>query len=394
MSLNTMTVKQAAPLITAIYNQMALGAAPANIDPSDYVSLASTIKRQDPDLIMGAITQLWGRTIFSTRPYSAQLAPLMLDMDGWSLAQRKINYLSRLPSDNAAYKYPVAYDATQTGNPTGDGLSVDMYKQAKDKVIETVFYGAETWGTHRTSYRDQLRPAFDDPADLVRFNAGAVQEIANDRATWADGFIRGVMLYAMGTWLDNAEQVVHLCTEYRNSKGGDGPAYGYCMDNYPDFIRWVYARIGSIKALMEERNTLYTKQPAGIPQGWALLRHTPADRLRVYMIADHLEHMRTEVRAVTYNERLLDLGKVDPITYWQSAVALDAISVTVEGSPVDAPHVLGVMFDREALGVARFDERTFTTPFNGDGEYYNTFFKELWKNRFDPSEKAVVLALD
>lgn len=388
MALTRMAVVQAKPLIDAVLANLNGGTVHPINNAEDYVSAASRVNSHDPDQVMGAITQLWGRTIFSVRPYSSMLQSLVFDTDAWSLAERKINYVSRLPSDNQAWKYPVTADAAQTQNPLGDGLSVDQWRINKDKVYETAFYGAGTWGTHRTTFRDQLRPAFRDPEELVRYNSAAVQHVQNDRETWAEAFIRGIMLAAINAAAAAEEHCIHLITEYVAITGETAADVLSDPAVYPEFVRWMYGRIAAIKRNMAERNTMYTTQPDHLPAGMGILRHTPADRLRMMFIAQRLDDMRARVLSTTYNPDLLDLGDVTPVNYWLNPSQPEDIDA------VGDVAVMGIMFDRDALGVMPTAERTYTTPFNADGEYYNTFFKEVWKNRRDLSEKFVVLCLD
>lgn len=391
MPITDMVVKQAKPLIDAVLANLNGGAIPqTGVDMEDYVSAASTVNSHDPDQVMGAITQLWGRTIFAVRPYSSMLAPLVFDADAWSLAERKINFVSRLPSDNDAWKYPVTRDNTQTGNPLGDGLSVDQYRINKDKVFETAFYGAETWGTHRTTFRKQLRPAFRDPEELVRFNSAAVQNVQNDRETWAEAYMRGIINATIFKAASTQARVVHLSSEYADETGTNVEDVGGNPLVHADFVRWAYARIAKVKGLMAERNTLYTDQPQGLPEGMGILRHTPADKLRMMFNQEFVEQMRARVLSNTYNPDMLNLGDIIPVNFWLNPDRPLTVSAGAQGS---VPAVVGIMFDRDALGFARMDTSVYTTPFNADGEYYNTFFKEVWKNRQDLSEKFVVFCI-
>lgn len=398
MALTKMTVQQAKPLIDAVLANLNGGTLSLTANVEDYVSAASRVNSHDPDQVMGAITQLWGRTIFATRPYNSMLAPLVFDTDAWSMAERKINFVSRLPANNAAWEYPVTRDNSQTSNPMGDGLSVDMYKISKDKVYETAFYGAQTWSTSRTTFRDQLRPAFRDPEDLVRFNAAAVQNVQNDRETWAEAYIRGLLNAAIVAAVKDggANHIINLCSEYAAAVTGiDDPAQALTdPDIYPEFIRWMYGRISEVKALMAERNTLFTTQPADLPAGMGILRHTPADRLRMMFNHGFVEAMRSRVLSTTYHPELLNLGDITPVNYWLNPDnPLEAVAGP-DNLNDGALNVVGIMFDRDAFGVMPTNERVYTTPFNADGEYYNTFWKTMWKNRQDLSEKFVVFTLN
>lgn len=393
MPITNMVVKQAKPLIDAVLANLNGGIIPQTaVNMEDYVSAASTVNSHDPDQVMGAITQLWGRTIFAVRPYSSMLAPLVFDTDAWSLAERKINFVSRLPSDNDAWKYPVTRSTRpESEDQLGDGLSVDQYRINKDKVFETAFYGAETWGTHRTTFRKQLQPAFRDPEELVRFNSAAVQNVQNDRETWAEAYMRGIINATIVKAANTPARVVHLVTEYVDNTGAEEGAVNADPLVHADFVRWVYARIAKVKGLMAERNTLYTDQPEGLPEGMGILRHTPADKLRMMFNQSFVDEMRTRVVSNTYNPDMLNLGDIIPVNFWLNPNLPLTVSA---GNLGNVSVVVGIMFDRDALGFARMDTSVYTTPFNADGEYYNTFFKEVWKNRQDLSEKFVIFCLD
>jgi len=57
-------------------------------------------------------------------------------------------------------------------------------------------------------------------------------------------------------------------------------------------------------------------------------------------------------------------------------------------------NIFGVMFDRDALGIASVYEASYLTPFNTRGEYWNNDYHDVFKTRFDMTEKAVLLLLD
>ena len=57
-------------------------------------------------------------------------------------------------------------------------------------------------------------------------------------------------------------------------------------------------------------------------------------------------------------------------------------------------NLVGVIFDRDALGYTVVDETALNTPMNARGLYYNSVytFTDRWYN--DQSEKGIVLLLD
>lgn len=405
-----MNIVQAGQLVAAIYKQVTGQTAPAPLDLGSYISVATTALQTGWDRVMNAVSQLMYDTIFAVRPYTGSFTDMAFDANAWGNATRKISYASRVPSNNGAYEYPAAYDASVTANPTGDGESVDMYQINKDKVVQTAFYGESTYEYHRTRFLRQLETAFTGPEQLASYNAAAVQALNNDREGWAESMRRGLLIngiasLASTTFLER--RVVHLVTEYNAATGSEFTLTDIRQPaNYAPFMRWVYGRMGEIRDQMRELNTMYTTQLSQLTNaGYAILRHTPNEKMRIKITSAELHHLRASVLSTTYNAEYLSLDGVESVPYWQSPGTPDTITakptyndrtgnehtpneaVTIEG-------IFGVMYDADWIGCANVRSSNYVTPFNPKGEYWNDFYKEVWRTRFDMTEKAVLLLLD
>ena len=402
--MNDMTIAQAGAIVAAVYKQATGQAVPAPLDLASYISVATTAIKSGKDALMNALSQMWGETVFAVRPYSGAFTDMEFSTTRWGNADRKISYASRIPGSNQAYDYPVAYDASESP-ATGDGESVDMYKINKDKIIQTVFYGRSTYAYHRTRFLNQLETAFRSPDELLRYNAAAVQALANDREGWAESMRRGLLINAIG-YLADEGRCVQLLTEYNTATDQSLDAETVRQPaNYAPFMRWVYGRLGEIKDRMRENNTLYTTQLTELTTaGYQILRHTPDDRLKIKMLSSELHHMRASVLSTTYNADYLNLDGVEGVAYWQTPTYPDVVQVKPVftkadgtqdqlGSAITQENVLGIMYDEDFVGCTKIRDNVYTTPFNPNGEYWNDFYKEEYKTRFDVTEKAVLLLL-
>ena len=400
-----LNVQQAGAIVAAIYKQATGQAVPAPLDLSDYISVATTAIKAGWDKLFNAISQMWGETVFAVRPYTGSFVDMEFSTTRWGNADRKISYASRIPGTNAAYDYPVAYDSTEVSNPTGDGVSVDMYKINKDKPVQTVFYGRSTYSYHRTRFLNQLETAFRSPDEMIRYNAAAVQALSNDREGWAESMRRGLIVNAMGYLADEGRSI-NLLTLYNQDTGLELTAETVRQPaNYAPFMRWVYAKMGEIKDRMRENNTLYTTQLTSLTNaGYHILRHTPADRLKIKMLSSELHHMRASVLSTTYNADYLNLDGIEGVPYWQTPtypayVNVKPVYMGADGAEaqldtaVSQDNILGIMYDEDFVGCTKIRDNVYTTPFNASGEYWNDFYKEEYKTRFDVTEKAVLLLL-
>ena len=176
-----MTFKQAATLLNSIQQQATGQSAMVATDIRSFISCATTTLATGYDPVINAINQVLTRTIFSTRPYSRKFKGLEKTESQWGNHVRKLNIADKPISDDDRYKWPVAFDATQTSNPLGNGQSVDQYVINKPEILQTNFYGANVWEDWYTIFKDQLDNAFTGPEQFARFNAMHMTERENDR---------------------------------------------------------------------------------------------------------------------------------------------------------------------------------------------------------------------
>lgn len=406
--MQTPDISQVSAVLASLYQQVTGLAVPAPLDLSGFISVASTLLGLGMDKIHNALWNMVGETIIAVRPYRGKFADMEFQTTEWGIVDRKVSYLSKLPADNAAWKYPVTYDATQTP-ASGDGLSVDMFKINKDKVIQCAFYGRETYAYTRTRFLHQLETAFRGPEEMTRFLAGAVTSLDNDRELWKESMRRGMLINAIGALYDENQtgRIVHALTEYNAETGLSLTATTVRQPaNFDPFVKWVYARMGDIKAVMEQDNICFTTQLASYPSGYGVLRHTDSGNLRIKMSAPFINRMRAGVLANTYNPEMLSLDGVEPVAYWQDPANKEQVQVKPvytaaatgqqyqPASAVTVSDILGIMYDKDFLGCSNIRSRVYTTPFNTEGEYWNDSYKEEYKTRFDMTEKAVLFLLD
>ena len=111
-------------------------------------------------------------------------------------------------------------------------------------------------------------------------------------------------------------------------------------------------------------------------------RFTPADRLHLVLLSDFDKAANVFLNSDVYHKELVSLPQgVETVPYWQGSGVdysfgeISKIDVkTSSGDVVQADGILGVMFDREAVGIANLDRRV-TTNYNPKAEFYTNFYK-------------------
>lgn len=402
--MNTFDIKQVSTIVNSLVQQMTGQTSQTVIsNAADFAAVAQVLLQTGRDPIINAISQVFSRSIFSYRDYNAPLNDLYMDAPRWGNAVRKLSPVAMDAVDNQEFKWPVAYDPTQTP-PMGNGQSVDHYKISKQDVLQTNFYGSATYAQRYTIFKDQFDVAFQGPEEFGRFTAMLAAERKNDRESYKESLARGLQAVLIGALIDegNTLRVVHLLTEYNAATGlslTDRTVYQ--PDNFAPFMRWAYARIAVLGRMFAQRSEAYQT----VITGKTILRHTPARDLRIAIFAPVLEQMRSMVLSTTFNDEYLKQAVVEEVNFWQSMDAPDSINVVpvytdsagaikTASAAVVQDKIFGLVHDRAAIGYSDVDNWAAVTPLNIDGGYWNEAHHTRFKSMLDNTEKAAVLILD
>ena len=407
-NVNTSLVNQAGTILTSLVKQATGQTVITPTNSAEFVSVATTVLKEGVDPIIHALSQMWGRTIFSQRPYTRRFNGLEMDMQRWGNATRKMSVADKPVEDDARFAWPVGYNANQTP-ASGDGKSVDMYALNKPDVLQTNFYGQSVYENSYTIFRDNLDIAFTGPEEFMRFVSMVGQNRADKLEQYRETIGRGLLANYAGALLAEAQasRVVHLLTEYNTLTNQQLTAQTvYQPDNFTPFMRWVYAKIRSLMELMRERSQMFQTVINAKP----IMRHTPPDRLKLYMYAPAMEMVKAMVASETFHDDLIRYTDYESVTFWQSIEKPDSISVNPvytgtdgdvktkvgEGrsAGVEQAGILGIMFDEDALGYAQVNAWNQLTPFNAKGGYWNDFDHVNFRTMQDMTEKGLILLLD
>lgn len=392
-SVNEMGFNQVAATLNAIQQQVTgqTEITPIN-NTQDFISVAQTTLRSGYDPVLNAISQMVSRTIFATRPYSRKFKGIFVDNAAYGGHVRKINYVDLPAVDDDGYKLT-------------DEASIDMYEVRKPKVVQTNFYGYNTFSDFVTRFRDQLQVAFTGPEQLGEFWANLMVEWTNKHEQFHESMARTALLNFIGGKLaGDASNVIHLLTEYKAFTGNDALTAQtiYQPENYKAFVQWMYARIAVLTNMMTERSI---KFHTNLDNDRVIMRHTPLSDQRVYLYAPARYQTQMMALADTYHDNFLTLADNETVNFWQNIDEPDSIAITPtylrpsgvvqpNDAAIEQANVIGVIFDREAVGISTYAEEMSVTPYNSRGKYWNIWssFTDRYWNDF--TENGLVLLLD
>ena len=392
MAVNNMSIEQANALLASLHQQATGEAVATPTSLADFISVAQNTLLAGYDVVLGAITQMVTDTIFSVRPYNRKFAGLLYDTKEYGSIVRKIQFEDTDPEASSVFALT-------------DGQSIDQYVVKKPVVLQTNYVGSDEWASHYSITRDQLKMAFTSPSELGEFFTALMMHFANQREQWLEEKARAAICNFIAGKADIAGSydVIHLLTEY-NTVTGASPAFTAQTirqpANFPGFMKWVYGRVASLCDKMTERSELFQE----VLTGHRIIRHTPLQDQRVYMLDEFLRAMDAEVLADTYHDNFLRYADVESVGYWQAIQNPDEVQVTpvyvdstgapVTGSAQTLTDIIGVVFDREAIGYNIYENTLDTSPYNARGKYYNLWAHTRIQYQNDFTQKGFVLALD
>ena len=395
MSVNTMTFEQSAAFLTDLYKE-ATGQYPAIqiTNTADFTTVGTTLAQGGYDPIIGALTQVLARTIFSIRPYAQKFKDLNVSNEKWGAVVRKINFID------------TALDTADERLTLTDGSSVDPFVVKKPKVVQTNFYGATQYQDHITIFRDQLDSALQDAAEFGRFISGVMQNIADKLTQIKEAEARGILanFIAAKAGYDSGNAINVLQAYYDETGVTLTPATMFDVTNYTAFSRWLAGYMATLADKMSERSLKFHMNITGKE----LMRHTEPRFLKKYISANVANHIDAAVASSLYNEERVTkvLDGAERVTYWQNiddpytVDATPAYLDTATGNVVDAladtkvENIIGCLFDEEALGMTTLSTWTAPSPFNPAGGYYNVFYHFTQKTWNDFTENFVLLYAD
>lgn len=388
MSVNTMGIEQAYSLIAQLHSMATGNTSITPTDESSFISVAQATLVNGYDPVLSAISQVIGRTLIAVRPYERKFGGLEMSAERWGAVVRKISFLDTAPQANPTFALV-------------DGVAVDPFIVKKPQVLETRYVGSDIWQGQYTIFTRQLDVAFSSAAEFASFMSGLMLHFANEREQWLENMSRATVANFIAAKNQLNNSIIHVLTEYNAATGLSLTSTTVRQPaNFPAFVRWLYARVEELSKKMTERSELFQLQITGAH----IVRHTPVADQKIYILADFLAHMEAEVLSDTYHDNYLKMADVEAVGFWQAIDTPDSLTVTPAlidasgaidtGTSQVMTDVIGVMFDRDAIGYNIAQDTLDTSVYNPAGQYFNLFnnIRVMYTN--DLSEKGIVLVLD
>lgn len=387
-----LTATQIYSIVNEVAKQAMGSKAITAVDNRGLVALGRTVlgSNETKNNFINALTDRIGRTIVSFRAYHSHFPDFERDSIEWG------NILQKLKVGMPDAEEDQSFNLI-------DGSSVDQYKINKAKTNQLLFTTETPWQTHITVHLDELEKAFVDSTAMGTFISGMFGEVQNRielamenlSMTCVNNYIGEV--YARRTLRPN--RVINLLTEYKDKTGVDHTTEPLNALNDEEFLKYVVRRINSISTTMEYMTlNTYNDETTGIDTNstGVYTRHTPKSEQRMMLYIDLVNSLRTNINSKAFNMEQVAIDiPFKTVPFWQSLNTPTDINIDVasSGDKTSVSLVMGIMYDREAMGTFKKKYTSLTTPINAAGKYYNVFYHMITMYFNDLSENAVVFLL-
>lgn len=320
-----------------------------------------------------------GKVVFVDRAYSGS-APSVL-MDGWEYGSvlEKIQAEIPIATENESWELE-------------DGTSYDPNIFTKPSASAKFFDGLTTFEVPLSVTERQVKSAFSNAMQMNSFISMLHNNVDKAMTVRTDDLIMRTVNNAIAETLGDAgtagsPRAINLLAEYNAVSQGDAVTVDKALNN-PAFIRYAGFVIQLTLDRLTRLSTLYNIEGKN--------RFTPRDKQHLILLSNFDKATSVFMESDTYHNALVKLPNAEVVPFWQgtgtnySFNAVSKINVkTPTGKTVNKSGILGVLFDRDALGVANFNRRV-TTNWNPKAEFWNYWHKQDARYFNDYQEQCVV----
>lgn len=367
-----MEVKQIHNLVNLIEDEL-LGSAIVKEDLSNLVDVGNAIFNANKvDNYVKSLVNHIGRVVFVDRAYSGSVPSVL--MDSWEFG----SVLEKISCD-----LPVAVDNDTWKLENGRSYNPDIFYKPS---VSVKFYNSKVTFEIPMSFTEmQIKESFSNAEQLNGFLTMLYNSVEKSMTIKLDSLIMRTINNMIGETIhheipDSATysttstiKAVNLLKLYNDSHSTTITA-DKCLDN-PDFIRYATYIISVYGERITKISTLFN---IGGKE-----RFTPKDVLRCVLLSDFKKASEVFLKSGLYNEQYATLPESDSVPYWQGSgtsyafndiTKIDIKLASDNTTEIQMSGILGVMFDKDALGVSNLNRRV-TTNYNPKAEFYTNFYK-------------------
>jgi hypothetical protein len=354
--------------------QQALGeTAVVTEDLSNIVSIGEAIFNANAmDRYVKALVNRIGKTIFVNRVYKGAAPSVM--MDGWEYGSVLQKVSGGLPEATVNETWELQ-----------DGQSYDPHIFHKPVGVQAKFYNDYvTFEVDMSFTEDQLKASFNNATEMAGFISMLYTNVENSMTVKIDALIHRTINNMIGETVHDdfggsalnsksGMKAINLLYLYNNEVNTGTTLTADKALKDLDFIKFASYMIKLTHDRMATMSQVFNvgDQP----------RFTPSEDGKIVLLSDFSRAADVYLQSDTFHNELTKLPTAENVVYWQGSgqsFSFDEVSKidikTTSGDPIVVTGILGVMFDRWALGVSNVN-RKVTSQWTPNAEFFTNFYK-------------------
>ena len=387
-----MEVKQIYAIVNSVSSEVLGKTDIVKDDLTGIVDLGTEIFNQGAvDNYVKSLVNHIGKVVFVNRPYSGKVPSVL--MDSWEFGSVMEKISADVPAaeendtwnltDGQEYKQDVFHKPVVTAKFFNSKVTFEVPVSITERQVKESFSSAEQLNGFLSMIYNAVDKSMTIKTDALimrTINNMVGETLKADAAKFTPS--GKALSYASASTV----RCVNLLYLYNQANGTHLTAAQAVLN--PDFIRYASYQMGLYADRLQSISALFNIGGKD--------RFTPKDALHVVLLSDFAKAAQTFLYSDTYNKEQVLLPNAETVASWQgsgqdySFAHTSAINIkTASGTDVNISGVLGVMFDRDALGVCNTDKRV-TTNYNAKAEFFNNWYKFDASYFNDTNENFVV----
>lgn len=352
-------------------------------DLSNIVEVGKTVFNNNwRDNYVHAMINRIGREVFVDRTYEGY-APSVL-RDSWEYGSIMAKTRCKI------------FDAK--ANPSWQleaGQTVNQFEYNPPTVYEK-FYNTKTgWQIDCSFTEVQLRESFTNATAMNRFYSMIENRIATSMTIYTDSLIMRTINNFIAEKLYAGNGVIDLLALYNEQL--DTPITAAAAIRSKEFLRFAALTISLFVDRFRAPSANFNIMDGDDEN----ITFTPREYAHLILHTDLAKAMEVYLQSDTYHDELVKIGEYETVPFWQVqgdayqlalTSRIDVKLASDKTHTIDRNYIVGLLFDRDALGVLNDNRRT-TNSYNANGEYWNNFYKVDTSYFNDLAENGIIFVL-
>ena len=360
-----MKVTQIHTLLNTVTNEVLGTEGLVKEDLTNLVDVGTEIINSDKvDNFVNKLVHHIGKVQFNNEKYTGKAKNVLMDSWEYGAILQKID--AELPQavENASWNLV-------------NGQSYDPNIFHQPKVSSQFFDSKVTFEIPISFAEKQVKGSFSNAEQMNGFLSMLTNQVDTSFTIKLDELIMRTINNYIGSVIlkKDGNTSVNLLAAY-NKSSGKKLTVEKCMTD-SDFLRYANFIINTYVGRITRISKLFN---IGKRE-----RFTNVENTNLILLNDFVNSSNVFLQADVRHNEYTGLDEVDTVPYWQgsgtsysfsdiSKIDVKVNDGTSKGTEVTQSGIIGVLFDRKALGVTNLDKRV-TTNFNPKAEFYTNFYK-------------------